>query len=56
MAKQYHIGELVYAVLGALPLVGTVVAFNEQSGQYLIRFSGTQQDWYGAAELRPYQS
>ena len=52
--ETYKIGTLVYAKLGALPVVGTIVSRNEKTGKYLVRFSGTQQDYYSETELTPY--
>ena len=52
--NEYKIGDLVYAKLGTLPSVGTVIATG-QDGRYLIRFSAVQQDWYPEGELTPYR-
>ena len=52
--ERYKIGDLVYARLGTLPVVGTVVDWNARLGKYLVRFSGVQQDWYPAEELTPF--
>lgn len=52
--EAYKIGDLVYARLGTLPVVGTVVDWNAGLGKYLVRFSAVQQDWYGEGELTPY--
>ena len=52
--EAYKIGDLVYAKLGTLPVVGTVVDWNAGLGKYLVRFSAVQQDWYGERELTPY--
>ena len=51
---KYKIGELVYANLGTLPVVGTVVDCNEKLGKYLVRFSAVQQDWYAEEALPPF--
>ena len=52
--NQYKIGDLVYASLGTLPVVGTVVDFHAGLGKYLVRFSAVQQDWYSEEALTPY--
>lgn len=52
--EAYKIGDLVYARLWTLPVVGTVVDWNAGLGKYLVRFSAVQQDWYGEGELTPY--
>ena len=52
--NEYKIGDLVYAKLGTLPCVGTVVA-EDTNGRYLVRFSAVQQDWYAEVELTPYR-
>ena len=52
--NKYRIGDLVYARLGTLPAVGTVIDFHAGLGKYLIRFSAVQQDWYGEEALSPY--
>ena len=54
MMNQYQIGDLVYASLGTLPVVGTVVNFHAGLGKYLVRFSAVQQDWYPEEALTPY--
>ena len=51
--EQYRIGELVFAKLGTLPAVGTVVAIDSKTGNCLVRFSAVQQDWYGPSDLEP---
>ena len=51
---KYRIGDQVYANLGALPVVGTVIDFHSGLGKYLVRFSAVQQDWYGEEILSPY--
>ena len=53
--EQYKVGDLVYAKLGVLPAVGTVVSREERTGRYLIRFSAVQQDWYPVDSLTPYR-
>ena len=53
--EKYQIGDLVYAKLGTLPVVGTVVDVNAKIGKYLVRFSAVQQNWYAEEELLPYQ-
>ena len=45
-----EIGDQVRAVYGTLPLVGTVVAFDE-AGRVLVRFGAVQQDWYQPEDL-----
>ena len=52
--NQYQIGDLVYARLGTLPVVGTVVDFHAGLGKYLVRFSAVQHDWYPEEALTPY--
>ena len=52
--NSYQPGDVVYAKLGTLPAVGTVVCRDEKTGKYLIRFSAVQQDWYAEAEIAPY--
>lgn len=52
--EKYQIGDLVYAKLGTLPVVGTVVDANSKTGKYLVRFSTVQQNWYAEEELTPY--
>ena len=52
--ERYKIGDLVYAPLGTLPAVGTVIDFHAGLGKYLIRFSAVQQDWYAEEALSPY--
>ena len=44
--NTYAIGDSVYAKLGTLPVVGTVVAQDKATGN-----SAVQQDWYDGAEL-----
>lgn len=51
---KYRTGDLVYAKLGTLPIVGTVVAMDPKTGKYLVRFSAVQQNWYAAEELDSY--
>ena len=53
MAK-YKAGDQVFANLGTLPVVGTVIEYNSKLGKYLVRFSAVQQDWYAEEELSPY--
>ena len=53
--RKYQIGDLVYAKLGTLPVVGTVVYVNSRTGKYLDRFSAVQQNWYAEKELTPYR-
>ena len=50
----YPIGAQVSAKLGTLPLVGTVVSYDEAAEKYLVRFSAVQQDWYRGEELTPF--
>ena len=53
---QYKVGDLVYARLGTLPAVGTVVDVRHGgAGRCLIRFSAVQQDWYAEEELTPFE-
>lgn len=52
--ERYKIGDLVYAALGTLPAVGTVVDFHSEMRKYLVRFSAVQQDWYAEETLSPY--
>lgn len=49
------IGDLVYAKLGTLPVIGTVVAIDEENDKYLVHFSGIQQGWYKETVLTAYQ-
>ena len=51
---KYSAGHLVYAKLGTLSVVGTVVYRDPKTGKYLIRFSNVQQNWYSEDELTPY--
>ena len=51
--NSYQPGDVVYAKLGTLPAVGTVICRDEKTGKYLIRFSAAQQDWYAEAEITP---
>ncbi len=53
MAK-YKAGDQVFAKLGTLPEVGTVIEYNSKLGKYLVRFSAVQQDWYAEEDLSPY--
>ena len=50
MAK-YKTGGQVFANLGTLPVVGTVIEYTSKLGKYLVRFSAVQQDWYAEEEL-----
>ena len=52
--NKYKIGDLVYARLGTLPAVGTVIEFHAGLEKYLVRFSAVQQDWYAEEALSPY--
>ena len=52
MMKDFKIGDAVYATYGTMPLAGIIVAFDEKMGKFLVRFSGVQQDWYSAGELK----
>ena len=54
--EPYRVGDQVYARLGTLPVVGTVVGQDEKLGRYLVRFSGVQQDWYAGEELKPFSA
>lgn len=49
-------GDQVYAKLGTMPVVGTVVTIDEATGRILVRFSAVQQDWYNADELSIFES
>ena len=51
---RYKIGDQVCATYGALPLVGTVVHFDETRQKILVRFSTNQQDWYSEDDLTPF--
>lgn len=51
---KYKIGDLVYAKLGAFPVVGTIINVNAKLEKYLVRFSIAQQDWYHESDLTPY--
>ncbi len=52
----YKIGDQVLAKYGTLPLVGTVVHFDEIRQKILVRFSANQQDWYSEDDLAPFDS
>lgn len=49
---RYKIGDQVCVTYGTLPLVGTVVHFDETRQKILVRFSANQQDWYSEDDLR----
>lgn len=51
---RYKIGDQVCATYGTLPLVGTVVHFDETRQKILVRFSVNQQDWYSEDDLTPF--
>lgn len=51
---RYKIGDQVCATYGTLPLVGTVVRFDETRQKILVRFSANQQDWYSEDDLAPF--
>ena len=53
---SFKTGDLVYAPLGTLPVVGTVVHTDPVTGRYLVRFSAVQQDWYSEEALKPYDA
>ena len=53
---RYKIGDQVCATYGTLPLVGTVVHFDETRQKILVRFSAGQQDWYSEGDLAPFDS
>ena len=53
---RYKIGDQVLAKYGTLPLVGTVVHFDEIRQKILVRFSAGQQDWYSEDDLAPFDS
>lgn len=50
----YKIGDQVLAKYGTLPIVGTVVHFDEIRQKILVRFSAGQQDWYSEDDLAPF--
>ncbi len=52
---NYKPGDMVYAKLGTLPVVGTVVYKDDKTEKYLIRFSAVQQDWYFENDIVPYK-
>ena len=52
--NRYQPGDVVYAKLGTLPAVGTVICRDDRTGKYLVRFSAVQQGWYEEAEIAPY--
>ncbi|WP_461219520.1 hypothetical protein [Lapidilactobacillus salsurivasis] len=56
MEQTYKIGDLVWATLGTTPLVAVVVYLDQTHDRILVRFSGVQQDYYTAAELKPYHA
>ena len=51
---RYKIGDQVCATYGILPIVGTVVHFDETRQKILVRFSANQQDWYSEDDLAPF--
>ena len=51
----FKIGDQVYARLGTMSVVGTVVSIDEDTGRVLVRFSAVQQDWYEPGEVRPFE-
>ena len=51
----FKIGDQVYAKLGTMPVVGTVVSIDENTGRVLVRFSAVQQDWYDPGDIRPFE-
>ena len=51
----FKIGEQVYARLGTMSVVGTVVSIDEDTGRVLVRFSAVQQDWYEPGDVRPFE-
>ena len=51
----FEIGDQVYARLGTMQIVGTVVSIDEKTGKVLVRFSAVQQDWYEADEIRHFE-
>ena len=53
-SMRYRVGDQVYASLGTLKVVGTVVDWNEGLRRYLVHFSAVQQDWYAEDELTPF--
>ena len=53
---RYKIGDQVCATYGTLPLVGTVVHFDETRQKILVRFSANQQDWYPEEALTAFGS
>ena len=52
--NDYKIGDLLYAKLGTLPCVCPLFAA-DPNGQFLIRFSAVQQDWYSEGDLTTYR-
>lgn len=51
---HYKIGDQVCATYGTLPIVGTVVHFDETRQKIFVRFSANQQDWYSEDDLAPF--
>ena len=51
----FKIGDQVYAKLGTMPVVGTVVSIDENTGRVLVRLSAVQQDWYDPGDIRPFE-
>ena len=51
----FKIGDQVYAKLGTMPVVGTVVSIDENTGRVLVRFSAVQQDWYDPGDIRLFE-
>ncbi|HIU10161.1 MAG TPA: hypothetical protein IAB00_02800 [Candidatus Avidehalobacter gallistercoris] len=52
---KYKTGDMVYAKLGTLPVVGTIIYKDDKTEKYLIRFSTVQQDWYSENDIIPYK-
>lgn len=52
--NKFKIGDIVFAIYGKHPLVGTVVHFDEKEQKYLVRFSAVQQLYYAENELTHY--
>ena len=51
---KFKVGDTVYARLGTLPAVRTVICQDAKTEKYLIRFGEVQQDWYPEEEISPY--
>lgn len=53
---MYNIGDLVSVTFGSIPMIGTVVYFDDKAGKYLVRFNASQQMYYAAHELQAYHT